>query len=512
MPRYVLLLPLLLLISATLSPASGEDLTADQTSELARIRAEIARQDLSWRAGDNPTFRLPAAERTRRNGSPAPSDWQGPLPRDRRGLPLLIDWRDNGGNWVTPVRDQESCGSCWVFSAVAAFESWVMLNSGAPIPTLDLSEQYVLSCVDVGGCNGGWCQNALGFLTTEGACDEACFPYLSDDSIPCGDACNDVLERLVYLGDHEQITFGTIDVDAINTALQDGPVITNFAIYEDFYAYTEGIYIWDGVSAADGGHSVIVIGYDDGRQAWLAKNSWGTRFGEFGYFWIAYDSGTGFGSETWQARDLNQRPQLRDAGCAPEVASPGAMVTWSVTYRDPEGDVPLAATLTLLDPGGRTDIYPLSAGDGDLVDGVPYSADLVLTEMGQYGTRFRFYNEAGQEVFWPASGFADLPVVDPVSAGPRQIRTTLRAPAPNPANPGCTIAFHLASPGDVDLAVYDLSGKRVRTLIRGWRGAGEHREIWHGRDASGGAVPSGTYLVQMRAGGHVEAHKISLVQ
>ncbi len=321
-----------------------------------------------------------------------------------------------------------------------------------------------------------------------------------------------MLERLTFLGDHQQITFGTINVDAINTALQDGPVITNFAIYEDFYDYTDGIYTWDRESAADGGHSVIVIGYDDGRGAWLAKNSWGTRFGEFGYFWIAYDSGTGFGSETWQSRAANQRPQLRDAGCSPDVAVPGTEVTWSVTYRDAEADVPLAATLTLLSPSGRTDDHPLTAGSGDLVTGVPYATSLVLTEAGTYGTRFHFYNEAGQEVSWPSSGFADLPLVETVSSIVPAGATMLRSPAPNPANPGCTVAYRLAAAGELDLAIYDLAGRHILTLARGWREAGDHREVWQGRDAAGRAVPSGTYVVQLRSGGHAETRKISLVQ
>ena len=513
MPRcHAYLLLIALLLPTVFTSAVAEDLTADQAAELARIRSEIARQNLPWRAGDNPIFRLPADERNRRNGSPAPSSWQGPLPSQRRDLPLLLDWRDNDGNWVTPVRNQGGCGSCWIFSAVAATETWFMQQTGAPIPSFDLSEQFVLSCVDQGSCDGGWCYNALTFLATEGTCDEDCFPYVADDRVPCNAACSDVLERLVFLGDQRQITSGVIDVDAINTALQEGPVVTNFTVYTDFYGYSDGVYVWDGESPADGGHSVIVIGYDENRDAWLAKNSWGTNFGELGYFWIAYDSGTGFGSDTWQACEANQRPQLRDAGCEPELAVPGTIVTWSVTYSDAEADVPLVATLTLHDPGGRTEDHQLAAGEGDLISGVPYTVSLVLEEVGQYGTQFQFFNEAGQEVTWPSSGFADLPQVEPVLAVPAIGLVSLHPPAPNPANPGCTVGYELTAAGRMDLAVFDLAGRRVATLASGWREAGVHRATWHGQDVSGRAVPSGTYLMRLRTGDLVTARKISLVQ
>ena len=463
-------------------------------------------------ANDSSQLLLDPAYRSGRNGSPAPTHWTGPIMGQNRDYPLALDWRDNNGNWITRIRNQGGCGSCWVFSAVAATETWLMQHEGAPNPGLNLSEQYVLSCVSAGSCDGGWCQNALAFMTTEGTCDEYCFPYLGDDTVPCEEACDDVLERLIYLGDYRQITHGTIDVDAINTALQDGPLVTNYAIYEDFYGYTDGIYIYDGVSAPDGGHSVLIVGYDHGRQAWLVKNSWGEDFGELGYFWIGYDSGTGFGSETWQARDANQRPHLSAAECAPDVAPPGATLSWSVTYQDPDGDQPLSAVLELTDPGGRLTTHHLN-GEGDVVTGLRLTVELSLDSPGLYGTSFRVINDHGQTVTWPLNGVADMPRIETANSAPMAARSAvLHAPSPNPANPGCTIRFELDTPQNVQLAVYDLKGRRQAVLVDGHRSAGSHHFTWHGRDEDGRELASGTYLVRLQSPTVMTTRKIKIVR
>lgn len=513
MPRYVTLFLLLSLFSTVAMAATPEPLPSTQAAELARIQANIARLDLPWRAVDNPIFRLPAAERRHLNGSPAPTGWVGPVRSEAaRVIPLQLDWRSNGGNWVTPIRNQGGCGSCWTFSAVAAMESWRMIASGAPDPSLDLSEQFVLSCIASGNCAGGWCQDALGFLTTEGVCDEACFPYEGNDAIPCTAACPDVLSRLVFLGDYAQVTYGTIDPTLINQALQEGPLVTNFAVYDDFYAYGGGIYVWDGASPFAGGHSVIIVGYDEGRRAWLAKNSWGERFGEFGYFWIAYDSGTGFGSETWRLLAANLRPSLSLAGCAPMVAVAGEAITWTVTYGDPDGDVPVTCVLSLREPNGRVTDHTLTAGEGDLTIGRPYTVRLALTATGSYGSRFRFVNDSGQEATWPGSGFANWPQVESTTAVPLAGVTSLSVPSPNPANPGSVVTFSLAEAGTAEVAVYDLAGRLVAQLAGGWFAPGTQRLYWDGRDDAGGAAPSGIYLVRLRAEGAAYTRKLSLVQ
>jgi len=109
--------------------------------------------------------------------------------------------------------------------------------------------------------------------------------------------------------------------------------------------------------------------------------------------------------------------------------------------------------------------------------------------------------------FVPADG--PTPVSDPPYATP----AAHLAPAqPNPFNPQTTLRYALAEPGRVELAIWDLAGRRVRTLVAGDRPAGEHAVVWNGRDDAGQALPSGVYLCQLRAGSTVEARRLTLVR
>ena len=93
--------------------------------------------------------------------------------------PLLatFDWRNKDGkNWLTPVKNQGSCGSCWAFSAVGVVESLYKINGS--FADLDLSEENLVSdCFGGGSCCGGWHYEAFDFIKNDGITDEEYFPY-----------------------------------------------------------------------------------------------------------------------------------------------------------------------------------------------------------------------------------------------------------------------------------------------------------------------------------------------
>ena len=103
---------------------------------------------------------------------------------------------------------------------------------------------------------------------------------------------------------------------------------------------------------------------------------------------------------------------------------------------------------------------------------------------------------------------ADLSAV--IGAGRGSI--DLRPPSPNPFNPRTTIGFELDAPRGVTLAVYDLSGRLVRTLLAGWSPSGPQSLIWDGKGNSGEAVASGTYLLRLETATGVASRKMMLVR
>jgi M6 family metalloprotease-like protein len=90
--------------------------------------------------------------------------------------------------------------------------------------------------------------------------------------------------------------------------------------------------------------------------------------------------------------------------------------------------------------------------------------------------------------------------------------TRLHAAYPNPFNPSTTIAFDLARSGRVRLDVYGLDGRLVRRLINDDRPAGHHQTVWDGRDRTGRAVASGTYLCRLRTTDQLAIQRLTLVK
>ncbi len=83
---------------------------------------------------------------------------------------------------------------------------------------------------------------------------------------------------------------------------------------------------------------------------------------------------------------------------------------------------------------------------------------------------------------------------------------------PNPFNACATIQFTIEKGGIAEITVYDVSGRRVRTLVNSFVPAGVHEVIWDGRNDSGGRVASGLYLYRLRTGGVVETRKMVLLR
>lgn len=255
-----------------------------RADDLDIIRQVIEEQNADWLAQENPISVLPDAELKHIMGVllPPVNMEHYEIGEASATLPSEWDWRDrNGINWVTPIKEQGSCGSCWAFGTVAQLESAIMIAKLGPDPSLDLSEQYMVSCNTSNlGCNGGYMVRAYNFLVSSGVPFEVCFPYKAKD-LPCSDACrNPVLATI----DHWYSIPRTIA--DLQEAVYLQPITVAFYVYRDFTYYKSGIYKYV-YGDLIGGHAVCVVGWSTKDKCFIVKNSWGTSWGEKGYFRIA---------------------------------------------------------------------------------------------------------------------------------------------------------------------------------------------------------------------------------
>jgi hypothetical protein len=121
---------------------------------------------------------------------------------------------------------------------------------------------------------------------------ESCFQYTATNN-SCANACLDWKNNTFNVNGWHRASSTTITVDDIRNAVYAyGPVVATFYVYNDFYSYRSGVYSYTTGSYV-GAHAVSVVGYDDALQAFIVKNSWGSGWGEAGYFMIAYSELTG---------------------------------------------------------------------------------------------------------------------------------------------------------------------------------------------------------------------------
>lgn len=248
---------------------------------------------------------LPREEIVRMLGAPAPTEsleYSGF--EVSTGLPSSLDWRNKDGvNYLGKMMNQGNCGSCVAFASVATLEAQVSINTGLPSLKPTFSPQMLFACGG-GSCDRGWMPgSAASHLKNSGVADEACMPYTSGSTkqdASCSDRCSDSAARSYKISNISKVggVFGGRSIEKVKAALLKGPLMTTLTVYEDFVTYSSGVYLHK-TGAALGGHAVSLVGYDDAKQAWLVRNSWGEEFGENGYVWVAYADKSGIGSQTW---------------------------------------------------------------------------------------------------------------------------------------------------------------------------------------------------------------------
>jgi cathepsin X len=228
-----------------------------------------------------------------------------------KDLPVALDWANvNGTNYLTEIRNQhipQYCGACWAFAATSSVADRIKILRKAAFPEVLIAPQSILSCYqvenEVMGCQGGDAGLAYEYMSKNGVTDESCAPYQAKgwtNGLTCTaqSYCKNCMPNEgCFVPGHFNTYFvksygSVVGEQAMINALQDGPIACGVCSTTPFFMnYTGGIYVNNLTCEID--HDVSVVGYgeENGTKFWKVRNSWGTYWGEDGYFRVIRGNG-----------------------------------------------------------------------------------------------------------------------------------------------------------------------------------------------------------------------------
>jgi len=190
-----------------------------------------------------------------------------------------LNWVDQGA--VTPVKNQEQCGSCWAFSSTGGIEGAEFLHGTKQL--VSLSEQNLVDCSkENDGCDGGLMDRAFDFVKTHPLMTEAEYPYTAKSSkyTKCKYDKSKGVGHVVSYHDVPEN-----EVAQMKKTLENGPVSVAIEADKSVFQLYKGGVITSRACGKSLDHGVLAVGYgtEDNEAYWLVKNSWGASWGVKGY-------------------------------------------------------------------------------------------------------------------------------------------------------------------------------------------------------------------------------------
>lgn len=208
--------------------------------------------------------------------------------KDALLLPSSFSWRNiNGTDYTTPIKDQSPAPTCEAYALCAALETKMQYQL-QELYNPDLSDNHLYFYAG-GTIAKGYVNlvDAANYLIEHGVPDEGCFPEPHRPADYPFESLPGWENRTVKITEWGWVDH---DVNSIKQALIDhGPLVLCIRFWRDFFYYFGGVYKHHpGKPVA--GHVVTIVGYDDTKNCWIVKNSWGTKWGESGWFRMSYDA------------------------------------------------------------------------------------------------------------------------------------------------------------------------------------------------------------------------------
>ena len=225
-------------------------------------------------------------------------------------LPAAYDTREAFPRCTPIVRDQGSCGSCWTFATTGVLSQRTCIENENLDSNFVLSPQSMLTCDDDcfkftstcnSGCVGGYTAIAFENLVKTGSTPEHCVAYTSAggaDPETCGDFNTEdsVMHSIANCelssdnsdthikGDASYNLYGVQEM--MTDIYLNGPIQTTFLLENDLYGYASGVYECNTDGGDLGGHATITVGWgeENGVKYWIIQNSWGSDWGDGGFF------------------------------------------------------------------------------------------------------------------------------------------------------------------------------------------------------------------------------------